>query len=105
LSAEGLSEAVLRALRPNGVKEALRLRLSGGFSAVQVVERLDGALRASLGDLPGDPAGSRRVTEQVHRVLTELVRGGTVRRTSAAYGAPLGNKGPRKVLVDLYRLA
>lgn len=86
------------------MREGLRLRLAGGRTVLQVLEALDPEVRSALGDGP-DPVAARVAADRVQRALGALVAAGRVRRERATLGARLGNKGPRKVVVDLFRVA
>ena len=45
---EAHHDAILRALAPAGLKERLRIKLSHGYTAIQVMERLAPANREAL---------------------------------------------------------
>jgi hypothetical protein len=98
----GLAEAVLAALRPTGLRDRLRVRVTGGYTALQVWERLPGSVRDALGD-PADVVAARRGVERVQRVLHGLVDAGRVERVRVKLNIALGSKGPRDVLVDAFR--
>lgn len=84
-----LAPAVLDALRPRGLRDRLRMLLSGGCTAAQVRGRLR------------EP-GSATAT-QVHAALTALVADGRVHRSTARMSVHLNTKGPRDVIVDVFR--
>lgn len=89
-----LRKAVLQALQPRNLRERARVAILGGFTAVQVLERLP----------EGVAFGERRALDAVAAELRGLVEAGQVRRRTSSYGAELRGKGHRKVLVDLYRI-
>ncbi|MFN7146357.1 MAG: hypothetical protein ACK4YP_21470 [Myxococcota bacterium] len=99
-----LEAAVLAALRPAGLRERVRLRVGGGYTALQVWERLAPEVRATLGG-EGDPVAVRRGVERVQRRLAALAAEGVVRRERARVTVTLNTKGPRDILVDVFRLA
>ncbi len=102
-----LVEAVLAALRPCSLGEAVRASLIGGWSAAQVVERLTETARAAgLAAFEGEPiVQERRLRTSVHALLVELAVAGRVRRRASRYGVELRSKGHRHAVVDVFRLA
>jgi len=99
-----LAEAVLSALTPRGPREQLRLLVSGGWTVVQVYERLSADLQVDLAGGADEPnLAARRGIDQTHRALLALVEAGRVRRTRANYVMSLNTKGDRGMSVDLYR--
>lgn len=99
-----LADAVLTALAPRGPGERLRLWVSGGWTVVQVYERLADELRHTLAGGADEPnLAARRGIDLVHRALVALVEAGRVRRTRASYVMSLNTKGDRGMTVDLYR--
>lgn len=93
-----LIETILAALRPAGLREALRLRLGGGYTAMQVVERIPGVAT-------DDPVVARAEVERVRRLLLNLSMEGRVVRSRSTFAAELKGKGYRGVVVDVFRLA
>ena len=100
---EDLDAAVLRALAPRSVREALRLRWTGGWSVMQVFERLNIEGQAAFGSTD-EVLGQRRVIEALRGRLLELARNGHLIRKTAKYSTDFRSKGPRDVLIDLFRL-
>lgn len=102
-----LADAVLSALKPRNVRERLRARWLGGWTVVQVMERLDAGDWAFDG--PVDPSGGeladRRLAEAVRAELLALAAAGRVCRGATTMGATLRSKGERKIIVDVFRLA
>lgn len=99
-----LQAAVLRALRPAGVRERVRVVLGGGYTVLQVWSRLGPAARAALGEGgEDDPVASRRGVERLQRALVRLAELGPVRRGRATMTVSLNTKGPRDVLIDVFR--
>ncbi len=102
-----LADAVLHALKPRSVRERLWARWLGGWTVVQVVERLDPGDRADHATVDGlDPVvANRRLAEAVRGQLLALAAAGRVHRDSTTMGATLKSKGERKIIVDIFRLA
>lgn len=96
-----LDPALLGALAPRGLVERLRLRVGGGYTVLQVWERLPPDARAALGE--ADPVAARAAVERVRRRLDALAGEGVVVRSRARMTVPLNTKGPRDILVDVYR--
>lgn len=99
----GLPAAVRLALAPAGIAERVRLRLSQGWTAKQIWERLDEAARQELLRATGED--QRRAIDRVYRVLLELSEAGGARRSQVKYTMRLNTKGPRDMLVDVFVLA
>lgn len=97
---------VLNALRPRNLRERARARLVGGWSAVQVRERLSEPVAAAwLAENPGEPVvQARRLVEAVRSALLALATEGRVERRASSYGMELRSKGGRAVVVDVFRL-
>lgn len=96
-----LDAALFGALAPRGLGERVRLRVGGGYTALQVWERLPPDAQAALGG--ADPVAARAAVERVRRRLDALAGEGAVVRTRARMTVPLNTKGPRDILVDVYR--
>lgn len=96
-----LDAAILAALEPSGILERVRLRLGGGYTAVQVFERIDAVTALDS----HDPVEVRAVVARVQRRLVALSDAGRVRRTRSRLTVPINTKGPRDVVVDVFRLA
>lgn len=101
MSDDALARALIAALRPVGLAERVRVRLGGGLTALQLWERLPPSV---AGALPGDdPVRVREGLARVQACLAELERDGRVERRRAKLTVTLNTKGPRDVLVDVYR--
>lgn len=101
-----LDAAVLDALRPRGARERLRGLVARGYTALQVYERLDPAVREALEAGVDDPVlAGRRGVDRVHRALVGLVAAGRVRKRRETYGMQVNTKGGRGMVVDVYALA
>jgi hypothetical protein len=102
-----LRVAALAALRPGGWKERARARIVGGWTVVQVRERIAAdAASAFLAGVDGpEVVRERALVESLRRTLLDLAGEGKVVRTAARYSTVLNTKGERGMLVDLFRLA
>lgn len=106
-----LVDAIRSALAPRGVVERVKLRVAGGWTARQVFERLDaparGALLARCAREGGaDDQGQelqRAAVDAVYRALLALGAAGEAHRTQVQYTMTLNTKGPRDMLVDVFR--
>ena len=96
-----LPDSVRAAIRPNGVGERIRLRLSGGWTAKQAWERLAEPARQRL--LLTTAGDQRRAIDRVYRALLTLAEAGHVVRKQVKYTMRLNTKGPRDMLVDVFR--
>ncbi|MES2638591.1 MAG: hypothetical protein V4850_03895 [Myxococcota bacterium] len=95
---------MLAALRPPGLRERVRLAMGGGYTALQVWDRLSPAARAALAPGGADPTvAARHAVERVQRVLMTLAASGRARHRRAGMSVVLNTKGPRDVLVDVFR--
>ncbi len=101
-----LHDAVLHALRPRTLAEAVRTRLGGGWSVVEVRARLaPEVVQTWLGTADAEPIRAERaLCDAVRHELSGLVAAGTVARRTRRYSAHLRGKGARDVVIDLYRL-
>ena len=86
---------LLEALRPRGVSERVRARLGVGWTASQVASRV----ASDTYDGVADPVA------EVHAELVALVRDGHVLRKQVRWTAQINTKGPRDMVVDVFRLA
>jgi hypothetical protein len=104
-----LPDAVLDALKPDSFKERLKLRISGGRTAKEVLERLEPALRESLiGPIVGEDVervvGTRKAIDQIQKTLIELSQQDKLLRSQRSAWVELKSKGHRSVVVDVFRL-
>lgn len=99
-----IDATLLDILRPRSVGERLKLRISGGFTPVQLFHRLTAADQKVLlaGEDNGDVA-SRKAMAHIQEGLDRLEGAGRVRRTRVNMQTQDG-RGPRTVRVDVYRL-
>lgn len=86
---------LLEALRPRGVGEYVRARLGVGWTASQLASRVERETYAGV----VDPVA------EAHADLVALVRDGHVLRKQVRWTAQINTKGPRDMLVDVFRLA
>lgn len=104
LNHQDVEAAVLAALRPSGVRDRLRFRAGGGFTPLQVWDRLTPSMRVDLTPPGEDPTvAARYAVERVQRVLMTLLTGGRVRHERVRMSVFLNTKGPRDVLIDVFR--
>lgn len=96
------AELLRAALTPRGLAERVRLRLSGGWTAAQVLERLPAQVRAAW-EGEGTIDERRRAVDRAYRGLLALAEAGGARRTKVRYTMDLNTKGPRDMLVDVFR--
>ncbi len=99
-----LRDALLDAIRPESFRDRLRLRLSGGYTAVQVFHRLSEALQRSLMEgAVSKSAGSHQAISTLQLTMDAMVREGILRRQTSELQTDDG-RGPRAVMVDVYRI-
>jgi len=100
-----IDAALLDALRPRDLRERVRVRLLGGFSAIQALDRLPDELRERLYALAGSPALARRqAVDLLAARLRALYADGRVARARASLATDVRVKGIRLIEVDLYQL-
>lgn len=92
---------VRTAMAPVGLVERLRIRIAGGWTAKQVWERLAEPAREAL--LDATERDQRRAIDRVYRALLALASTGGATRTQVKYTMRLNTKGPRDMLVDVFR--
>ncbi len=95
-------QAIARALRPVGLGERAQLWVTKGWTASQVYQRLPPAMQATLAERHAHD-GRRRAVDAVYNVLLLLAREGHVQRKQVRYTMDLNTKGPRDMLVDVFR--
>jgi hypothetical protein len=92
-----LEAAVLRALRPSGAGDTLRMAAMGGFSLPQVLDRVPSSVALELTKNPDNPILARRDgIAALVLVLNALEDQGRVRR---------GRVRMKNALVDSWRLS
>lgn len=100
-----LDAALLAALRPSSLRERASLALSGGWSAIQVLDRLAPELRAALeAGAPSPALGRRAAVDAVAARLRALEAAGRLRRGRATLATDVRVKGVRLIEVDVFRL-
>ena len=100
-----LRQTLLTALRPDSLRGRLRLRLSGGYTAVQVFHRLPEAVQRTL--LKGgisDSAAAHQAISTLQHTMDAMVHEGLLERNTSELQTQDG-RGPRAVMVDVYRVA
>lgn len=101
-----LDEAILEALRPGSLRARLELRLAGGWSAIQVLDRLPEPVRAALAaQSERDVLARRESVDRVSARLHALLAAGRVRRRRASLATDVRVKGIRLIEVDLFSRA
>lgn len=103
--------AIRLAVRPHGLVERIKLRIAGGWTARQVFERLSPPARSALlaaCDRPGPAVDGgqevqRAAVDRVYRALLGLNGSGELHRKKVQYSMTLNTKGPRDMLVDVFR--
>ena len=95
-------QAIASALRPVGLTERAQLWVTKGWTAAQVYQRLPPAMQATLAERHAHD-GRRRAVDAVYNVLILLAREGNVQRKQVRYTMDLNTKGPRDMLVDVFR--
>ncbi len=99
-----LQAALLDAIRPGSLRDRLRLRLSGGYTAVQVFHRLpDEVQHTLLSGAVSDSAAAHQAITTLQHTMDALVRQGILRRQTSELQTDDG-RGPRAVMVDVYRI-
>jgi len=110
-SEAAFQDAIRAALAPSGVVERVKLRVAGGWTARQVFERMDPAARSTLlascaREDGADDQGQevqRAAVDKVYRALLALGAAGGAERKQVQYTMTLNTKGPRDMLVDVFR--
>ena len=102
---EAHHDAILRALAPAGLSERLRIKLSHGYTAIQVMERLAPANREALAGGQAHPELARRqALDAVGAALRQLASDGRVIRARVRLRVDFRVKGARLIEVDVFRL-
>ena len=100
-----LEQALLDALRPRSMRERVRLRLVGGWTAAQVMQRLTPDQQQHVfGNEKNEVVAVRQALDVVWDALIVLGRSGRVSRRSVAIRAKDG-RGARDVKMDVFVLA
>ena len=99
-----IQSLVLGALKTKTMRERLRQRLSGGLTPVQLFHRLSREQQRSLlaGETNGEVA-ARKAMAQIQAALDRLEDSGQVQRKKVKMQTQEG-RGPRTIMVDVYRL-
>lgn len=100
-----IDATLLSTLRPRSLAERLRLRLSGGFTPVQLFHRLSTEQQRHL--LAGEDNGevaSRKAMARIQAALDRLEQANQIQRARVNMQTQEG-RGPRTVRVDVYRLS
>ena len=108
---DALLLAIRDAVRPHGLTERVKLRIAGGWTARQVFERLSPTAQTALLDtcdrtlnrVDGGQEVQRAAVDRVYRALLGLHETGELTRTKVQYTMTLNTKGPRDMLVDVFR--
>ena len=99
-----LIELVCQALRPTGMRERLRLRLSGGYTAKQILHRLPEPIQQAL--VPPDTHPSQAQTAALSVLEDTLKRLWKQRKISrkTVNIQEQDGRGVRRLQLDVYRL-
>ena len=99
-----LARLICDLLRPRSLRQRVQLRLTGGLTAVQIFHRLPPqAQKTLLAGPDNDNLATRQALARIQVVLDALVSSGALRRSQAPLQTQEG-RGPRAVMVDVYRL-
>jgi hypothetical protein len=97
---------LLTVMRPDSLAERVGLRITGGRTAVQLLERLRANEQTQLrADSDNENLAHRQALSKIQGALDQLERSGQARRSQAKIRTDLRGKGVRLVLVDVYRCA
>ena len=97
-----LHDALVKALLPLGLRERGQLWVTKGWTAAQLYQRLPAALQTALAAQHATD-GRRRAVDLVYNALLLLTRQGRAQRKQVRYTMNVNTKGPRDMLVDVFR--
>jgi hypothetical protein len=97
-----LHVALATAMLPLGLRERAQLWVTKGWTAAQLYQRLPAALQDVLA-AQHTTDGRRRAVDLVYNALLLLTRQGRVQRKQVRYTMNVNTKGPRDMLVDVFR--
>lgn len=100
--AAALDAGLATALLPVGLLERAQLWVTKGWTAAQLYQRLPAALQTALAAQHAND-GRRRAVDLVYNTLLLLARQGRVQRKQVRYTMNVNTKGPRDMLVDVFR--
>ena len=100
--AAALDAGLAAALLPVGLLERAQLWVTKGWTAAQLYQRLPAALQTALAAQHAND-GRRRAVDLVYNALLLLARQGRVQRKQVRYTMNVNTKGPRDMLVDVFR--
>ena len=100
--ATALDAGLATALLPVGLLERAQLWVTKGWTAAQLYQRLPAALQTALAAQHAND-GRRRAVDLVYNALLLLARQGRVQRKQVRYTMNVNTKGPRDMLVDVFR--
>ena len=99
-----LVEAIQDALSPSGLRERLRMRLSGGYTAKQILHRLSPHLREALVPAETHPSQAQSAALGALEVsLKDMCQSGILRRKTVNIQEQDG-RGVRRLQLDVYRI-
>lgn len=99
-----LIELIQHILRPSGMRERIRLRISGGYTAMQIFQRLPAHMQALLVPTGTHPSQKESAGLSVlERTLKSLCQHKKIRRQSVNIQEQDG-RGVRRLRLDVYRL-
>ena len=99
-----LVEAIKDVLSPSGLRERLRMRLSGGYTAKQILHRLSPHLREALVPAETHPSQAQSAALGTLEItLKDMCQSGLLRRKTVNIQEQDG-RGVRRLQLDVYRL-
>ena len=99
-----LIEVICLAMKPKGVRERLRLQLSGGYTAKQILYRLPTVNQKSLVPENTHPSQIQSAALiALNKTLTQMRELGIISRKSVNIQEQDG-RGVRRIQIDVYRI-
>lgn len=100
-----LIQAVAEAMRPTGLRDRVKIRLAGGLTVFQVMDRMPESLLDELREGQDIPVLARRLAvSRLEHALYELTEQSRAKRARVDMAMDLPGKGIRGVRIDVYKL-
>lgn len=100
-----LIQSVADAMRPTGLRDRVRIRLAGGLTVFQVMDRMPESVLDELREGQEVPVLARRqAVYAIEHALYELNQQSRVTRDRIDMAMDLPGKGIRSVQIDVYKL-